>query len=298
MIILRQKNYNVLSDLYHSGVRRTYKKTVGRARRKAAQKLSQSALNDIKEYNRLVNTVQTPVINNQKVRENLINQVPRRTQVISINNYPNGGSGHLNNSFIGEGDFNELRKYNNPVKIESFRRSVNSGKYDNHILYTPNMGEENLAHELGHVINTRGILSKQVDKIAANSPDVGMASRVLIRSGNHEVEGIKNTGELFARGKIIELNEANASRKGLRSLKKSGISKEELNASKQKLQASGKTYRLMNNATWKTSLRNTIQIPSRKGNTILGDVVPRFRRKEVFGGYKIPSRDPLRPEIV
>lgn len=51
-LYLEERRYNIISDLYHSGLKRTYKKNVGRLRSNIADSLSKKSLEHALEGNR------------------------------------------------------------------------------------------------------------------------------------------------------------------------------------------------------------------------------------------------------
>ena len=53
----KQKNYSIISDIKHSGIKRTYKKQAGRIRRKVSKKLEDSIIQDKNNYENTISEI-------------------------------------------------------------------------------------------------------------------------------------------------------------------------------------------------------------------------------------------------
>lgn len=76
-----QREYNIISDLYHSGIKRTYKKNVGRIRRKVGDKLNKLKEETKSKYYEVVKKadyLDSKVPENKELLENLKDKIKSR----------------------------------------------------------------------------------------------------------------------------------------------------------------------------------------------------------------------------
>lgn len=266
-IQLKQKEYNIIDDTYRSGIKRAYKKTIGNFRRNTAKRLTDSIksdINQVKESSRKLSNSSS--IQNKSVENNLIKEASKEGIIVSNVKVDNTKGNYL----VKDVNDQDLIEYSNNFgnKKEDVEKLKNQIKKSHKFISHPeNSGSEKLAHEIGHVKNEKGIISKQISKIANSEK-----TRSQIRSSFNKVRdtgddgslGVKESAKRFVRAKAVELEENNANRKGLKLLKKSGASKEELNKARDNYKEGSKSYKHSGNVSWKTSLRNTVQIPSRR----------------------------------
>lgn len=131
---------------------------------------------------------------------------------------------------------------------KKWRNSANKDAYQ--IAHPSGSGIELLAHELGHVDNATkgGKIRKAINKIANNSK-VRAESQLSAAYGNDGATGgsvlgtIRESLRRFKNKKLIDLEERNASKRGIKFLKEKGASKEEIKQAKENLKIAGKTYK-------------------------------------------------------
>ena len=275
---IEEREYNIVSDLYHSGLGRTSKKVIGKVRRGLGAKIEKSIINDRNKLVSLSNR-KNEVITNDKVMNNLVNEANKRnTSVLvrdkgeasfdtsnifsknKIKEYKDSINKNLRNPNISEVD----RKY----LLDTLEEVNELEKGRNIISYPSNSGIETLSHELGHADN---YLSKNKIKNYISRSYKDNKSSVTPENVETSRGGLLNFINTYTKGKLELEEEKNATRKGLNLLKISGASKEEIKRSKDELNKSLESYNLGHKMNYKSSLRNTIQIPSRKRNLGLGD---------------------------
>lgn len=157
MIILRrriqERKYSIASDIYHSGLKRAYKKNVGRARVKIAKKIEDSIYRDYKQKPGIKDIEASGVIN-PKLRENLLkNEISKRGLVSRKNlEHKDAFGGRKAMTRIALRNLKQARKIEQ--KGENFRPTLREGKKmaralergkKGIILYDPRIGVEGIA---------------------------------------------------------------------------------------------------------------------------------------------------------
>lgn len=277
MIILRkkfikenlpeQKEFNIVSDIYHSGIKRAYKKNVGKTRKSIGNyfdKLYKNKINKqrlrIKESEEL----------GRKVKDNpeLLNKLEKEAKSRGLKVYKdnglnktktyNFGKNRKNSSFI----FTPNKKDKINAKIKTTNKALNTkikkeqlevykDTIDNKSLINIAEGTSNktgmLSHEIGHDMNT--------DKKITNA----------IHNYNSKLKNPSNRGSIInsIKRRIIEpIEERNATNNGLKLMKKLGADREELNSVKKAGRAANKTHKVARSADIYKNIRDKIQIPS------------------------------------
>lgn len=285
MIIQRQvyqKEFGIVSDIYHSGVKRAWKKGIGRARKSIANKIESSAEKDIDKLSNVV-------IPKYQSLSSVQNKGVERSILKGIHN--NGGRTISSNTIAGqdamiradnklrtslkssEDRINDLRKSYPNFNFKSEGRTLNklknaSNKNKYLVSYTGE-GVEGLAHEAGHGSNylgENGFLKKIISNLDS-SKRFGVRGELAVGTRTTG-KGLKGISKELIGGKLMKMEEKNATKSGLKKLKESGATKEELNAAKEKLKAAGETYNMARKARLKQALANTINIPSKVNNSI------------------------------
>lgn len=142
MIILRQKNYNIIGDIKHSGIKRTFKKRIGRARIKLAGRIDKSIKKDLDKKK---------AAENEGTKLSMeLHKIPETT------NLANTEKEKLS------------KKYNINIKNAEGENDLGlSSNNKNLIIPNPiSLGE--LKHEEGHLRNSigkNGIIKKVVNKL-------------------------------------------------------------------------------------------------------------------------------------
>lgn len=163
----------------------------------------------------------------------------------------------------GELESDKLTKYNPPFVLNDLKKKLKGRmEFISHPLLS---GEEKLAHELGHLENskTKHPISWLNSKIANNeSTRKGMRNTVdaqLNDTPDTKTGGWLRTLKRYLAAKSVNHEEKVASRRGIKILKRIGATPEELERSKANLKLDGDTYKPAGRIYWLTSLRNTVQ---------------------------------------
>lgn len=219
MIILRQKEYGLVSDAWN----------------KVTKSLRDSIVNDLREADK---SGTKAVLSRRGINRNedikIIRRLraagkARRTQVKSNP----GLNDNRNIAFRGK-----------------------KGYYRNRIEYIPSRGAAGLAHEIGHTIEREegGIAGKIIDRLS----DVARNSRYSNNKTSKE-KGLLKAAKRYIQGSIIIENERRATKSGLRLLKKVGASDELIKRSKEELDGSLGTYKHTAKAAYKIPIYNLIK---------------------------------------
>lgn len=191
-IELEQREYNIISDLYHSGIKRTYKKNVGRIRRSIGNKLTDSATKQREKANRsakVVENLEKLVKENKGLTDKLkSNAVERKIGVIDKNLYHNMFE-------VNKGAREDAIHRVSPEIKKAIKKEMNDSRFqyapqnrkdmykkmlDNDSIINLKGNEStsylNLAHEIGHDINrdkksTRNLQEKTIKLIKSNPND-------------------------------------------------------------------------------------------------------------------------------
>ena len=140
-------------------------------------------------------------------------------------------------------------------------------------------GVEILAHEIGHLDSESGKsgkIKKWISSRKSNSPEIRGEMEGFSSMDDPSI-GISEWWKRMNRSRVVNLDEKNATKNGLKLLKKHGATKDELKKAKENLKLSGKTYKYMGRIYRKAPLKNYIQIKSRRTKPyaeedILGDL--------------------------
>lgn len=109
-----------------------------------------------------------------------------------------------------------------------------------------------LAHELGHIDNRSGKISKHLVKLREKN-DQNYNNARLYR------KGIKGIIRNLRDGNIQVIEEANASKRGLKLLKKAGATKEEIKEAKRNMKGALRDYKYKRNIGVKSALYKTLK---------------------------------------
>lgn len=305
---LKEKEFGVVSDLIHSGLPRTYKKYVGRARRNLGNKIGRSIGKDAEKFIESGENIKSAdIIYNKDAGDTLykkaselsahIYKSPEREAINSITglpvdrvNYTRDSNtivkgfrkqiGEQFNKFNGryptEEELNEIIRNLGPEDKALYKNLVENRNAI--VLDDVAKGEkpEILAHEIGHLINKGSKKGMKVDRLA-NSVDNNFNSynHPLFTTNNSEQLSMKNTlkksiNNYIEQRRVIK-NESLANKSGL-SLIRDDLNKEEMSVAKKNLKNSLNTYKYKGRMYYKEPLWRKIQIPSlRDPNKILPD---------------------------
>ena len=268
MIILRQKEYNLISDIEHSGIKRALRKKIGRVRVKLANKVDKSIENDL--INKRMSEKKGLQLSNS------LHRTPETTNLADakIKKSPvDGVNIEVNPNYSIPEVANDYSKITVPQDIS--------------------LGELN--HELGHIKNhsgDNGRLAKLINKkgqtpeynrtltildyageepgIAAKQGRKSILARVdpdILEEVNKYFESAKlsDSSKRYIRGKMLVQDEKNASKWSLKRIKNE-LSPEVFDLEKERQRVANDSYRYAVQASSKIPIRNKIQIPSRRGD--------------------------------
>lgn len=283
MIIKRDKEFSLVGDIYHSGAKRAYKKYVGRTRRTLAKKINKSASKDllkgVEEGGKMLDSSK---VENKPIREELYREAGKnsaRVHKIDIDgqrgSYIFSSSSLKKRSATGQNfkkveiDTLEGKKTikNSNRRVKGLNKSLKLGRHDYQIFNTN--GKEELAHEIGHAMNSKTKnLKKRLTNALANSTDVRKTLnndvKDMINYGGVKRSGLGSTIGTLIRNKIIESEEKNASKNAIKLLKEKGASKDEISKAKDNLKHGLNSYKYTGRAALKSNIAQTVEIPSRR----------------------------------
>ena len=236
-----QKEFGIVSDIYHSGLGRTYKKYVGRARRNLAKKLEDDIIEANEKMSAINNEISSKGLGIREVSdlgvENKLKSLASRkyntktwdgvftggenenvipTREMNIESQAmNIAQNSRKRKHIGL-DFPTIRnkkKYSKIKDVERFRRNASSAKYNIDHFRGDTPG---LAHEIGHVMNyeSKNPITRIHNKVA--NKYVNDIRDYEPKESDGLLKGIKN----YFKQRSLVKEESNASKKGLKLLKK------------------------------------------------------------------------------
>ncbi len=298
-----QKEGGVIQDIQHSGMKRTYKKWVGRGRKKLAEKISnqnkkliESNQINLSKFQQLSNEE----TKNPKLLIKTLKDAKREIPDLRIVS---------NKNIFGQevGDFNFTKEsVKEGTKLIDSKRLKNAAKKGEDVITLLHNTHPILAgHEIGHVegrrmkglggrLARRGSSSKvrqefnaALNQLAAED-GLTRAYKGVVPKGkisqtvNEEIKkamkennlpyqnktGLKAIVKQYIDGKSLLADEKIASKKAIKRMKKmverSEVTKDQLKSGKKLLDAAYGTYAPVHKLPWRTTLENTIQIPSRR----------------------------------
>lgn len=301
---LEEREYNIVGDLYHSGLGRTSKKVIGKVRRGIGSRIEKSISNDIRKLDNSINKEDSYTKRDYypRVKDNLSKEAKLRNSKVVDIEYDESLGGNRGDKFVNNRKVLESPEFKEILSIRDIAmmkgdistyneadeviKDILGGKNVIYHSYKPTEGAEALAHEIGHADNysssnpiKRDIHRRSGGKYKDLSLISGLDQKGVLRS-------VKN----YLNGLLVVNEESNATRTGLDLLKKSGVDSDALKESSEILKNSLNTYRYGNNINSKYPIRNSIQIPSRLklGPSRLSDGnVDLSIRNDGFGGGRI-----------
>lgn len=261
MTEIQQRQYGLLGDLRHSGVRRSYKKYVGRVRR---------GIGDLLEEKKIAADEKLKNINNKiygVVKEGGPEEVldPNASRMIIKNNAKRNKtrvmkSNHNNSSFLVSSDevSDELLDnigIHNPNQVKKVKNAAKTNK-SLIFLGRNRKSVDDLAHEMGHAKNsvsknpiTKAIHSLSGDKRYLDSSDTD--------------KGLYQIARHASKNKLVEMEEAKASKNAIKMMKDAGVKGEQLDKAKKNLNLYLDSYKATSKSDNLKIAHRTIQIPSR-----------------------------------
>lgn len=290
---LEQREYNVLSELYHSGGKRVYKKYVGKLRRalgnriqKSVDKASLAHDDSVKNLNNVLyekSKTYNPKLGKKLIAEGKRNNIRilHKNQFERGTNIDPGPYNYFSNDISGmRKDFKEIHSdfkgdtsiFESSSSGDPTRKAANilfpkdhNKKVDGVInLTTQKLGEDNalLAHELGHYYNTKGKSTKKIinwgDKLYES------LDNELKRNDNvSKNPSWKRVGKSILSDLASSIDEWAAWRRGINLMKKNGATPEELKRAKEIRKAGLRSYKAEHKLNRFELLLRKVQIPSR-----------------------------------
>lgn len=141
--------------------------------------------------------------------------------------------------------------YNNLGRLVSDNKS----KYDDIIFYPKGADHSELVHEIGHKRNSisRNPIKRKLDDLNMRYQDDISEMKGSSKSG------LLNAVKEFVKGKAVVADESNASKEGLKLLKGSGATKDEIDDARKLYNLKLNTYKHKSNANYKSTILNTIK---------------------------------------
>jgi len=273
-----EKSYSILTDLYHSGAKRTAEKLIGRLRVQAAKpfyrKAQEQYQKGIEAEQEIANKVDISPESKKKLRVAL-GQKAKELGVRINTRLPKkikGSHSWTMDSKVADEHLRELHDDNKAIR--KLKRSVRRGKASDQISVSGNSADIEIGHELGHIENKKkGSLTDKVVSAIANDPRVRTIYKNEISEiglvGNHGDRGLGSILRGGLMNMIIRKEEANATKRGLEILKSSGLTGKELKKAEKHMKKAGETY--YRNGLCSTLVRvgNTINVPGRRYKSII-----------------------------
>lgn len=281
---LDQKEFGIVSDLYHSTPKKVYKKYAGRARSKVAK-----GIGKLKDYNK--NKSQSSLfdyvsdvddsIDSKDIINNLIrnNRDRTGTRVILDKDSSATLSSTLNSDAtkgLAKMKYIAGEHLGDKKMMRQAKKLLNSANKDkSQIFLRKKAGAEELAHEFGHQISNKGLSGKLKKKISdlANKERqnqnylsyVSGTSNIDYNNMNKR-QVAKEFLKRYKAMKLIKLDEKFATDNAIKELKKAGANKEQLKRAKRKLKKAGKTYKYSGRDYYLDPLYQKIQLPKRRSS--------------------------------
>lgn len=279
-----QKEFGLASDLYHSGIKRTGKKYIGRFRKHLAENSMKRLIRSAERQREILKEYENASVNqsisDKRIQRALVRKANgMNARVLDVHpGILTGDPRRLNSAAlpaqkIDPRDFNELDRsrevfedlvYLNRI-TPRLNNEISSGKTTHLVLHKSDVGNEVLAHELGHLGNELegSIIHKTINDLSKKRrKTLPSISQIIYESPTSPLDRIK---ERIFEGALV-LEEGNANKRGLRYLKDLGVSNEELKEIKKRRELALETYRNQNRMNRLSRKYKSLQIPSRSRN--------------------------------
>lgn len=267
---LDERYFGIISDISHSGIKRTYRKCVGRARKKLADGVLKKAekhakLQDL-YYDRLQLSTDPSSKTSTKILKDLREQDKKSDFLVKYRIRENGEDPCYDLFGIVS---SRAKNEELPKSFEEFKKrpsiiSLRSGKNGKHIGLTA-------LHEHAHHTNAIGLDGYIPEKLYFGEM-IGLSRRrARDKRINEDLSklGLKDVLGTYVDGKLVELGERSANRTAYKNLvksrKKYKVKKNDLAiAKKDYYNSSDENYREDGKRRFYDYLGNWIQIPSKR----------------------------------
>lgn len=267
MIILRQKEFNVFTDIKYSGIKRALKKNIGWGRIKVANRLNKSLKNDLLKKQNAESAGRTISIDlhrdpeTTELAKNEINRFSKENPKFKI-------------KIENDGPYLDLNR-----KEINIPENISAGEFNHEIGHIKNLSGEN--GKIAKFINKRGQTprtNKDIVLIDELGKEGNLSKRKrksilsginpkILREANEYYESpkISEAAKRFIRGRLLVQDEKNASRWGLKIIKNK-LSPKTYNKEVARQNLANDGYKYAARVSSKIPIINKIQIPSRRGD--------------------------------
>lgn len=274
MIIKRkqiEKEYSLVSDLYHSGIKRTKKKYIGRARVKVANALQKSIEKDNDKIMKINDIMKNSnKTRRQEINDGLLKKINELDTALVDSEFLFNTAKQAKErtgKSLGMAATNEAQKIKQLEENSYFVKNI--GSHKNAILVGP---EKNtymaFPHELGHIV--------QGEKTGGESFKKAAEAKARIFKNKKDGKPIR----VIKDSKIVLKDEKAANKNGIKILKDCGATNDELRETKKEMKEAFKTYKLGRNADTKISIQSKFELPFWKKR---GGTEERWKRDAKFG---------------
>lgn len=260
MTEIQQRQYGLLSDLNHSGIRRSYKKYVGRVRRSVGNLLEEKIIKSDENLRNINNKIYgiskggSEEVLNPSASRKIIKDNSKRNKVRVMKSNDNDSSFMVHSDEVND-DLLRSMRVSNPNQIKKIENASKSNK-SLIFLGRNRKGVDDLAHEMGHAENSvsKNPITRTIHNLSGNKKylDSSDTDKGLYQIARH---AFKN--------KLVELEETRASKNAVRMMKNAGVKDNQLESAKKNLGLYLDSYKASSKSDNLKVAHRTIQIPSR-----------------------------------
>lgn len=258
MIILRQKNYGKIGRFIN-------KLSGGRISKYLEESIERDkSLRDKAKSNMIFNHKD---IINPKIERELDKEAKKKNiKIVRVKPNPTRMNEIIKTSDVDDRFYDELKPLHGGKRVKLLKDT--NSKVDYQIIHPTNSGTDILAKDIGEIDNTipgLGIKRKLKNIVNKKSKEGKHVDEFFdsIRDKD-ESSGIIKGVSRFIKGSPVAKNEINSSKTGLRLLKKSGMSKEDLKIAEQNLKNRTDFYRHGSKVFYKTPILNSMKKKPKK----------------------------------
>ena len=270
-IVQEEKDYSLISDLRHSGIKRTGQKYIGRTRVKIANAIQKSIEKDNNKITKINDIMKNSnTTRRQEINDGLLKKINELDTALVDSRFLFNTAKQVEErtgKSLGMAATNEAQKLKQLEENSYFVKNI--GNHKNAILVGPEKDTYMaFPHELGHII--------QGEKTGGKS--FKNAAEAKARIFKNKMDG--KTIRVIKDSRIVLKDEKTANQNGIKILKDCGATNDELRETKKEMKEAFKTYKLGRNADTKTSIQSKFELPfwKKKGGT-----EKRWKRDAKFG---------------
>lgn len=278
------------------GVKKTFGRLIGKTRRRAAHEINKSIKSDL-DKNEVYNAKAASHYKYSKDLESKLEGEAAKSGAPKIyrfydNKGPSNGSFIRKNATLEDvAEYVNANKGRSPVvekEVIRFGKDVidNGGKADG-IVHPPSSSSVNLAHEIGHHLNSKSknpvarALSARANKesVRTGLENAGNQAKDGVKGKDEPISGLKEMAKRIFDSNLVVREETKATKKGLKLVRKHGDS-DLVKDGKEQLGNYTEGYKAAARINWKLPLRNLVQIKSRKRLPVEKDIELWKRKKK------------------